>query len=241
MISTDWSWWGKREVGSVRGRTRRREVRRVAGGVLLGCSLLLGLWGLACTEAPTFPPRTQVGSVPAGFPPRPVTSPADAAAYVEAYSQALGVEDVRVTRVLGFEGVYWVYVRERETGRPAFTLTVGVDGDIQVRKFPAMEPEMMWNQKYGHEARPNPAMMESRLDVAEATHQLRQALAAESKIQPGKAAAYYGYFLFPLCEEDRLVGEAAVDALRGEVVWKPFPAPLRSTWFAPGEDVQLCR
>lgn len=212
----------------------------MAGWVSLGCGLLIGLWGMACTRAPTFPPRTLVGTMPEGFAPRSVKSAADAAVYVDAYDRALGVDDVRVVRVLGFDGGYWVYVQEDPAKKPAFTLTVGADGGIQVRKFPAMEPEMMWNQKYGHEARPDLDTMEIRVDVAEATRHLREALPAGGSLQPGKVSAYYGYFLFPLCEGSRLAGEAAVDAVRAEVVWKPFPSSLRDTWSAPGEDAPLC-
>jgi len=220
--------------------TWKRGGLRVTRWASVAWSLLAGLSVFGCTEAPTFPPRTLVGSMPEGLVQRPVTSAADAAAYADEYDRVLGVGDVRAVRVLGFEKVYWVYVQESTTGRPAFTLAVGADGDLQVRNFPGMEPEMMWNQKYGHEARPTLDRMESGLSVAEATERLRQALPADGKMKPGKVSAYYGYFLFPLCEENRLVGEGAVDAVRREVVWKPFPEPPQSTWLAPGVNERFC-
>jgi hypothetical protein len=178
--------------------------------------------------------------MPEGFAARPVTSAADAAAYVDGYVRALGVEDVRAARVLGFGSTYWVYAAEVRTGHPAFSLTVGADGEIQIRKFPAMDPEMMWNQKYGHEARPNAELVDGETGAAGAAQRLRQALPADHKVEPGKVSAYYGYFLFPLCEGDRLVGEGAVEAGGGKVVWKRFPEAPRSTWLAPGVDARLC-
>ncbi len=155
-------------------------------------------------------------------------------------ARTLGVQDVRAVRVLAFESVYWVYVVETGTGRPAFSLAVDTDGDVKVREFPAMDPEMMWNQKYGHQARPNAEMIETDWGAAGAAERVRQALPTEGKLDLGKVSPYFGYFLFPLCEGDRQVGEAAVDAVQGKTVWKRFPEPPRSTWVAPGAGGRLC-
>ncbi|MDF1551600.1 MAG: hypothetical protein P1P84_00995 [Deferrisomatales bacterium] len=202
--------------------------------------LTASLLAAGCSENSSFPPRTRVGTVPEGFSLRPVSSAEDAAAYVDGYARALGVQDVRAAQVLGFGNVYWVYVTERNTDRPAFSLKVGADGAIGIRPFPAMAPEMMWNQKYGHEARPNPAMIEKSAPPAKAGKRLRQALPANGEVRPGEASAYYGYFLFPLCEGDRLVGEAAVNAADGVVTWKRFPEPPRSLWVAAGAKGPTC-
>lgn len=176
----------------------------------------------------------RVGTVPEGFAERPVSSAADAAAYVDDYVRALGLEGVRAVRALGFEGTYWVYAAESETGRAAFSLAVRRDGAVSVRRFPSMEPEMMWNQKYGHEARPDPAEIEGGMTPAEAKTLARRALPEGADLRPGIPWAYYGYFLFPLCEGGRWAGEAAVNAVGGAAVWKRFPSLPRSRWAAPG-------
>lgn len=202
---------------------------------LLACLLCVGATAAGCREEPpAFSPRTRIGIVPEGFAVRPVSSAAGAAAYVDDYVRALGLEGVRAVRALGFEGAYWVYVAESKTGRAAFSVAVRRDGAVSVRQFPAMEPEMMWNQKYGHEARPDPTEIEGGVTPTEAETAARRALPEGADLRLGTPCAYYGYFLFPVCEGDRWVGEAAVNAVGGEVAWKRFPSPPLSRWAAPG-------
>jgi hypothetical protein len=207
-----------------------------AATAVLGVALAVA----ACLQTEEFSPRTRVGTVPESFTARAVTSAADAAAYVDAYARALGVEDVRAERALGFDGRYWVYVGERNTGRAAFSLEVREAGGIDIRKFPTMAPEMMWNQKYGHRARPDPAAIEERLAPAEAEELLRRRLPEDSGLRPGEPSTYWGYVLFPLCEGSRLVGEAAVNTADREVVWNRFLESPLSSWTAPGAGGTVC-
>lgn len=209
---------------------------KAAAAVLVGLSLWVG----GCTKPPPFPPRTRVGSVPEGFITRPIASAADAASYVEDYSRALGLDNIDVVRVLGFTGVYWVYAVEADTGRAAFALEVQANGEIASKRFPAMEPEMMWNQKYGHEARPDPADIEEKVSPEEAEALVQKTLPEAAQVRPGKPSDYYGYVLFPLCEGNRPVGEAAVNEVNRKVAWKRFPETPRSTWYAPGAPGSGC-
>lgn len=209
----------------------RRPGPASAAAILL---LLAVLLSAGCTEPVVFPPRTLVGTRPEGFMPRPVLSAADAAAYVNAYAQELGVTGVRAERVLDIGGTYWVYASEVDTGRPAFALQVGTDGAIDMKRFPAMEPEMMWNQKYGHNGRPDPATIDERVAPGEARDQVLRALPEGSGLRPGAVSAYYGYSVVSLCEGERLAGEAAVNAVTGEVVWQRFPRAPETVWRAPG-------
>jgi hypothetical protein len=188
---------------------------------IAGLALLLG----SCSEPPVFPPRTKVGLVPEAFTTHPVPSPADAATYVGDYVRALGLGGVSVDRVLSVQDVHWVYVTEAKTGRPAFALTVQADGKITPKTFPTMDPEMMWNQKYGHRARPDLASLVESVSPDKAAEIARRALPPGGGLRPGDGSAYYGYVLYPLCEDNRLVGEAAVNTVDGAVQWKRFPEP----------------
>jgi hypothetical protein len=142
-----------------------------------------------------------------------VVSPADATAYAEAYHRALGLSGVRAERVLA--------------------------GEIRIRRFTATEPEMMWNQKYGHRARPRLSAIQERVTPDQAGALAREAL-SEAAGRPGKPHAYYGYMLFPLCDDSGQVGEAAVNAADGTVAWSRFPEPPAGTWEARGAAEARC-
>lgn len=175
-----------------------------------------------CNEGADFTRRTAVGTVPEGFRVRALASSGDVAAYTEAYIRALGLEGVRVARVVKVGNRYYVYTAETETNRGAFVLEVGTGGEIDVKRFPTMDPEMMWNQKYGHRARPKESAIHMKRTVQEATDLAEKAVAKEPLLALGKPETYYGYYLFPLYEGTRLVGEAAVNAADGRVVWDRF-------------------
>ncbi len=172
--------------------------------------------------------RVAVGSVPEGFPKESVADAREAARYVAAYSRALGLEGVRVHRVVEVADRYFVYVREAAGGREAFALEVRPDGSIRAKRFPGMAPEMMWNQKYGHRARRDPGMVQEPVSLDAAQRRAHEAVAAEGLVL-GSPGLYHGYALFPLLDaQDRLVGEAAVDRFGGDVVWARFPGgPVR--------------
>ncbi|MBI5443563.1 MAG: hypothetical protein HY900_20435 [Deltaproteobacteria bacterium] len=205
------------------------------------CGLLVaGFLVFGCGTPPAALSRAQVGIMPEGFARRPVSSTADAAAYVDSYAEALGLKGVRAVRALGFSGSYWVYVAEEDTDRSAFSLEVRADGEITARRFPTMDPEMMWNQKYGHRARPDLSQIEEGLTLAKAANVAREALPKATEVGFGKGSAYYGYVLFPLCQGGRLVGEAAVNTANGEVVWKRLPEPPRTAWPAPDTAAGRC-
>ncbi len=168
--------------------------------------------------------RTAVGSMPEGFPKKPVADARGAARYVEAYIRALGLEGVRVHRVVETADRYFVYVREKKGGREAFALEVRPDGAIRAKRFPGMYPEMMWNQKYGHRARRDPAMVQEPVSMDEALRRARRAVAAEG-LALGSPGLYYGYVLWPVLDpRGRPVGEVAVDRYGGGVAWERFPA-----------------
>ncbi len=199
----------------------------------------LGLWGtvwiaLLAGQALASHPRARVGLPAERFPARPVSGGEQVARYVEAYVRALGVQGVRVARVAAVGGRYYVYVAETPSGRGAFTLEVTPDGRIAPRTFPAMAPEMMWNQKYGHRARRDPEAVRERLGPGEAVERARSALARNPELRVGSWEHYYGYVLVFLFDRaGRWAGEAAVNTTTGEVVWARFPDPAPRV-FPPG-------
>ncbi|MBI5016221.1 MAG: hypothetical protein HZB55_12145 [Deltaproteobacteria bacterium] len=216
-------------------RGQRAGFAKPAHSILVAGLLLFG-----CGEPAAFPSRAQVGAMPEAFSRHPVSSAADAAAYVDGYARTLGLKGVRAVRALGFDSSYWVYVAEEAAGHAAFSLEVRADGEITMRRFPTMDPEMMWNQKYGHQARPDLSQIDEGLTLAKAANVAREALPKDTEVGFGKGSAYYGYFLFPLCEGGRLVGEAAVNTANGEVVWKRLSEPPRTTWAAPDAAASRC-
>ncbi len=183
--------------------------------------------------------RVAVGSVPEGFQEEPVDDARGAARYVTAYIRALGLEGVRVHRVVATPDRYFVYVRETDGEREAFALEVRPDGALRAKRFPGMYPEMMWNQKYGHRARRDPRRIQEPVPLAEARQRSREAVAAAGLV-PGPPLVYHGYALFPLLDaQDRLVGEAAVDRFGGDVVWARFPeGPVRTVEIPLGRGHQ---
>lgn len=125
-------------------------------------------------------------------------------------------------------------------GGGAFSLEVSSSGQVSARRFPAPEPELMWNQKYGHRARPRLSAIQETLAPADAETLLRQTLSQGENLSVGKPTAYYGYVLFPLCGEGRQVGEAAVSSVDGRLVQALFPEPPASAWVAPGVGEGPC-
>lgn len=214
--------------------------RLVWGAIALGC-FAAAFPAAGCSDSKTFPPRTRVGTVPKAFSARAVVSPADAAAYAESYNGALGIEGVRIERVLTFGDAYWVYLAEVGTGRGAFSLGVSPAGDLAARQFPAPDPELMWNQKYGHRARHRLSAIQENLSLEETESLLRLTLPGSEGIRPGEPTAYYGYALYPLCDDGHQVGEAAVNTADGKAVWDRFPERPASVWVAPGAREDLCR
>ena len=178
--------------------------------------------------------RTAVGSVPEGFSREPVADARGAARYVGSYIRALGLQGVRVHRVVETAGRYFVYVGEKEGGREAFALEVRPDGSLRAKRFPGMYPEMMWNQKYGHRARRDPAMVQEPVSLEAARRRAHEAVAAEG-LALGSPGLYYGYALWPVLDpRGRLVGEVAVDRYGGGVAWERFPGgPVRVTEIPP--------
>ena len=217
------------------GRRQCAGLARPAQSIVVAGLLLFG-----CSEPTALPRRSEVGIMQERFSRRPVSSAADAAAYVGGYARTLGLDGVRAERALGFGNSYWVYAIEEGTGRAAFSLEVRANGEITARRFPTMDPEMMWNQKYGHRARPDPSMIEEKMTPAKAAEAAREALPKDTGVRLGKGSAYYGYVLFPLCEGGRLVGEAAGKATNGEAGWKRLPEPTRTTWAASDAAGNRC-
>lgn len=186
-----------------------------------------------CSPEPAFDGRQAVGTMPKGFAPRPVGSPAQAAAYVSEYAGALGLRELATPLVLGAEGRYLVYAVETPSGRGAFSLEVAPEGAVRPNPFPAMEPEMMWNQKYGHRARLREPAAATDLTTEEARGRAAEALSGEPGADLGPAIAFYGYHLFPLRRGGQLVGQAAVADSDGRVVWRLLP-PGTTVWEPPG-------
>ena len=183
---------------------------------------------LSCAEPSGFQGRSAVGSLPAGFEKRAVTSVTDAADYAGTYIRALGLEDLGVTQVADVGIRYFVYVDEVASGRAAFSLDVSRAGEIEGRQFPAMEPEMMWNQKYGHRARERLSSIRTKMGLDEARILAAKSLQNEPSLGLGSPREYYGYYLFPLRSGNRLIGEAAVNGADGTVVWARYPKAFRS-------------
>ncbi len=209
-------------------------------GAVLGWLAAAAL-AAGCADPADFPPRTRIGTVPKGFAIRPVVSVADASSYAGEYLRAVGVEGVRVERALGFPEAYWAYATEVESGRGAFSLEVSSSGQVSARRFPSPEPELMWNQKYGHRARPRLSAIQETLAPAEAEARLREALPPGQGLGIAPPVAYYGYALFPLCGEAVQVGEGAVSTVDGRVVLALFPAPPEGAWAVPGVREDPCR
>ncbi len=169
--------------------------------------------------------RARVGIVPEGFEMRAVPDAAAAARYTRLYVAALGLKGLQVRRVAitRTEGYFYVYVAERSTGRGAFTLEITPQGRLSVRRFPSMDPEMMWNQKYGHRARRDLGMIRERLTPEQARARAAKAIPASTGLRLGSQEHYYGYLLvFLLDPGGRWVGEAAVNTVSGRVVWARF-------------------
>ena len=207
-----------REGAEQGGRKRRAALAAGLAALLVAAAPWAGRAGV-----PAELRRTAVGSVPEGFAKEPVADARGAARYVEAYIRALGLEGVRVHRVVETADRYFVYVREVRGGREAFALEVRPDGAIRAKRFPGMYPEMMWNQKYGHRARRDPAMVREPVSLEEALERARRAVASEG-LALGSPWLYYGYVLWPVLDpRGRLVGEVAVDRYGGGAAWERFP------------------
>ena len=173
-------------------------------------------------------PRARVGLTPDGFAPRAVSEPRAVRNYVEDYIRVLGIPGLKVIRVAAVKDRFYVYVAETDTGRGAFTLEVSPEGRIAPRRFPHMNPEMMWNQKYGHRARRDPRAVRERLEPEQALRRVEAVLRGEKGLRVGEWEHYYGYVLaFLFDERGAWVGEAAVNTATGETVWGRFPqAPV---------------
>jgi len=182
---------------------------------------------MACSPESQFGGRQEVGTVPSGFAEHAVGTPADAAAYVEGYAKALGLTGLVVSHVVSLPDRYLVYVAEQESGRAAFSLEISPQGAVKLNTFPAMQPEMMWNQKYGHEAPLRETEVEMDLSAEEAASRLRQAVAGEAGVEIGAGTSGYGYYRFPLVRAGQTVGDAVVNAVNGEIVWSLFPEPAK--------------
>ncbi len=191
------------------------KIRLVAGVALL--AVLLG------SHAQASHARARVGIVPDGFEVKAVPDAAAAARYTRSYMETLGLKGLRVRRVAGTGDRFYVYVAEESTGRGAFTLEITPQGRLSLRGFPAMEPEMMWNQKYGHRARRDLATIRERLTPDQALARVAKAIPASTGLRIGSQEHYYGYLLvFLLDPRGRWVGEAAVNTVSGRVVWARF-------------------
>ncbi|GAB6063390.1 hypothetical protein [Deferrisoma palaeochoriense] len=193
-------------------------------GRVAGTWVVLALALNAAAGPGGFPVRAGVGLVPKEFRIRPVEGLDAVRGYAEEYIAALGLEGVRVHRVARSGDRYFAYVREADTGRGAFALEISADGRLGPKRFPGMDPEMMWNQKYGHRARRDPDLVRERLGPEEALSRARQAVPPDEGLRPGGWEWYYGYVLaFLFDEAGRWAGEAAVNTVNGEVVWARFP------------------
>ncbi len=187
--------------------------------VLAMCLVLL-----TASEGSPSHPRAKVGLMPEGFVPRAVSEPRAVRQYAEAYIQALGISGLEVTRVAALKDRYYVYVVEISTGRGAFTLEVSLEGRIAPRRFPGMNPEMMWNQKYGHRARRDPTAVRERLTPEQALERVKSVLPPAEGLRVGSWEHYYGYVLVFLFDPSGAwAGEAAVNTANGETVWSRFP------------------
>ena len=188
-------------------------------------AVILVFTALACTPAEDLGGRIAVGSVPQGFTQRPVSSIEDVVTYTQEYVSALRLNGLRVDGVLKFSDRYFVYVGEAQTGRSAFGLEIENGGGVRIKRFPAMDPEMMWNQKYGHRARRKTPGGGMETSLANATERAREALPDHGDVRLSPARSYYGYYLFSLREGERLSGEVAVRGTDGQVAWALFPEP----------------
>ena len=180
----------------------------------------------SCSRSDDFSAKPAVGTMPKGFAIHEIASPAAAAEYARSYARVLGLEGLTVYQVADLGSRFWVYVDEEKTGRGAFALEIRGNGEIASKSFPGMEPEMMWNQKYGHEARPDPSEIRMDVDVARARDLAQKGIPEGMAL--GNPKEYYGYYLFPLMEGGREVGEAAVNGANGAVAWGRWPDGFRS-------------
>lgn len=187
--------------------------------ILINLTVLFAI-SFPCTSKASHK-RAGVGLMPDGFAPRPIASATEAADYVRNYIKALGVEGLHVSEVLEFSDKWFVYVDEDNSQMSAFCLEVSAGGKIEPKKFPAMEPEMMWNQKYGHNARPDESLIRTKLDLSQARSRAEKEIPKNLKL--GHPKSYYGYYLFPLHEGDSYAGEAAVNGSDGKTKWARFP------------------
>lgn len=184
----------------------------------------------SCTQPADVSGRAAVGLVPSDFARHEVTSVAQAEAYAEAYARSLGLRGVRPYEVAELRDRYFVYLEESDTRRGAFAMDIGRDGSLAPMRFPAMDPDMMWNQKYGHQARAI-SSIEMELSPEEARSRAQSMVGRGVAVQTPKA--FYGYYLFPLTRQGHVVGQAAVNARNGEVVWRRWPPGFRDLLAVP--------
>lgn len=132
---------------------------------------------------------------------------------VEQYLTSTGNSDLRLSEVIEFDNNFYAGVKEQSTGTHAFELLVNkYTGAV----FPEMGPNMMWNTKYGHMNRNNPA--QTNVSEEQALKNAQDYLDKELPgIKVGNADAFYGYYTIEVQKDGKIYGMLSVNSDTGAV------------------------
>jgi hypothetical protein len=172
--------------------------------------------------------RSAVGLMPPNFPIRPIKNVDDAKSRTLEYIESLGLKGLALKRVIAFKNYYFVYVKENATNKTAFALKLNKLGTLELKKFPSMYPQMMWNHKYSHRAQKNEAniavMLLSIESAKDTAIDVAEKLGASHTISK-TPDTYYGFYEFIVFKNKVAVGEISINGATGKVFFKLYPNP----------------
>ncbi|MFB6286931.1 MAG: hypothetical protein ABEK03_10210 [Candidatus Bipolaricaulia bacterium] len=148
----------------------------------------------------------------------------EAITVAERYMARLGLHDVAATQMMEFENHFYAVVRESDTGRHAFLLTVDrVGGQVS----PAPGPNQRWNLKYGpmmmgaadpiDDAALGKPMTISPDEAHDRAQQFLHERWPEATVDSDDVRSGYGYHTMPFHQRGQIVGMVSVHGTTGEV------------------------